>query len=75
MTSNLQAGVHFRDSLEHLHLIDMYFLLHKQLIGCMHKTGIPSKQFETSSRQCVPSCHKSIASVGLISRFIITGSV
>ena len=26
MTSNLQADVHFRDALEHLHLIDMYFV-------------------------------------------------
>ena len=27
MTSNLQADVHFRDALEHLHLIDMHFFL------------------------------------------------
>ena len=51
MTSNLQAGVHFRDALEHLHLIDMHFVLHKQLIGCMHTTGIASKHFETTSSQ------------------------
>ena len=33
MTSNLQAGVHFRDALEHLHLIDMHFVLHRQLMA------------------------------------------
>ena len=27
MASNLQADVHFRDALEHLHLIDMQFVL------------------------------------------------
>ena len=36
----LQAGVHFRDALEHFHLIDMYFDLHKQLIGFMRTTEI-----------------------------------
>ena len=29
ITPNLQADVHFRDDLEHLHLIDMHFVLHK----------------------------------------------
>ena len=74
MTSNLQAGVHFRDALKHLHLIDMHFVLHKQLIGCMHTSMIASKQFQTTSSQSVPSCHKSIVSDGLFSRSIITWS-
>ena len=68
MTSNLQAGVHFKNALEHLHLIDMHFVLHRQLIGCMHTsctTGIASKHFLTTSSQSVPSCHKLIVSVGL----------
>ena len=34
MTSNLQADVHFRDALEHLYLIDMHFVLYKQLADC-----------------------------------------
>ena len=72
MTQNLQAGVHFRDALEHLYIIDMHFVLHKQLIGCMHGTKIASKHFETTSSQY--SCHKSIVSVGLFSRSIITWS-
>ena len=73
MTSNLQAGVHFRDALEHLHLIDMHFVLHKQLNDCMHAIGIASKHFQTLSSQYVPnSCHKSIVSVGLFSKTIIT---
>ena len=53
-TTNLQAGVHFRDALEHLYLIDMLFVLHKQLIGHMHTrftTGIASKHFQTTSSQ------------------------
>ena len=74
MTSNRQSGVHFRDALEHLHLIDMHFVLHKQLIGCMHTTGIASKHFQTTSSQSVPSCHKSIVSVGLFSKSVITWS-
>ena len=49
MTSNLQAGVHFRDALELLHLIDMHLVLHKQLIGCMHTFGIDSKHFQTNN--------------------------
>ena len=68
MKSNLQAAVHFRDALEHLHLIDMHFILHTQLIGCMHTsctTGIASKHFQTTSSKYVPSCNKSIVSVGL----------
>ena len=65
MASNLQAGVHFRDALEHLHLIDMHFVLHEQLIGCMHTTVITNKHFQTSSGQSVPSCHKSLVTVGL----------
>ena len=72
MASNLQAGEHFRDALEHLHLIDMHFVLHTQLFGCMHTTGIASKYFHTTSSQSVPSCRKSIISVGLFSRSIIT---
>ena len=72
MTSNLQADVQFRDTLEHLHLIDMHFVLHKQLTGCIHTTLIASKHFQTTSRQSDPSCHKSIVSVSLFSRSIIT---
>ena len=74
MTSNLKAVVHLKDDLEHLHLIDMHFVLHKQLTGCMHTIVIASKHFQTTSSQSVPSCHKSIVSVSLFSRFIITWS-
>ena len=74
MTSNLQAGVHFRDALEHLHLIDMHFVLHKQLICCMYTTEIVSMHLQTISSQSVPSWLKSIVSVGLFSRSIITWS-
>ena len=74
MTSNLQADVHFRDALEHLHLIDMHFVLHKKLTGCMHTTMIASKHFKTTFSQSVPSCHKSIVPVKLFSRSIITWS-
>ena len=63
MTPYLQADVHFRDAVEHMHLIDMHFVLHKQLTGCMHTTVIASKNFQTTSSQSVPSCHKSIVSV------------
>ena len=72
MTSNLYADVHFRDALEHLYLIDMYFVLHKQLAGGMHTTVIASKHFQTTFNQSVPSCHKSIVPVSLFSRSIIT---
>ena len=74
MASNLQADVHFRDALEHLHHIDIHFVLHKQLTGCMHTTVIASKHFQTTSSQYVPSCHKSIVSVSLFSRSIVTWS-
>ena len=74
MTSNLQAGVHFRDALEHLHLSDMHFVLNKQQNGYIHTTGIASKHFQTTSSQIVPPCHKSIVLVGLFSRFMITWS-
>ena len=67
MTSNLQADVYFRDALEHLHLIDMHFVLHKQLSGCVHTTVIASKHFQTTSSQSVPSCHKSIVSISIFS--------
>ena len=72
--SSLQAGVHFRYGLEHVHLIDMHFVLHKQLIRCMYTTGIASKHFQTTYSQSVPSCHKSLVSVGLFSRSIVTWS-
>ena len=72
MTSNLQADVHFRDALEQLHLINMHYVLHKQLTGCMHTTVIASKHSQTTSSKSVPSCHKSIVSVSLFSRSIIT---
>ena len=71
MTPNLQADVHFRDALEHLYLIDMHFILHKQLTGCMHTPVIASKHFQTISSQYVPSCHMSIVSVSLFSRSIL----
>ena len=74
MTSKLQAGVQFRDALDHVYLIDMHFVLHKQLIGCMYTTGIASKHFQTTSSQTVPSCHKSIVLFGLFYRYIITRS-
>ena len=72
LTSKLKADVHFRDALEHLHVIDMQVVLHKQLTGCMHTTEIASKHFQTISSQSVPSCHNSIVSVSLFSRSIIT---
>ena len=65
MTSDLKAGVHLRDTLEKLQLIDMHFVLHKQLIDCMSIIWITSKHFQTTSGQSVQSCHKSIVSVGL----------
>ena len=74
MTPHLQNDVHFRDALEHLHFIDMHFIWHKQLTGCMHTSAIASKHFKTTSSQSVPSCHKSIVSVSLFSRSIITWS-
>ena len=40
MTSKLQAGVHFGDALEHLRLTDVHFVLHPQLIGYKHASGI-----------------------------------
>ena len=36
MVSHPQAGVHFRDAVEHLHLTDTQFLLHLQLISHKH---------------------------------------
>ena len=63
MTSNLQAGAHFRDALEHLHLTPT---------SCMHTTVIASKHFQTTSSQSIPSCHKSIVSDSLFSKTIIT---
>ena len=75
MTPNLQANVYFKDAQEHLHLIDMHFVLHKQLTGCMHTTVIASKHFnQLLVTQSVPSCHKSIVSVSLYSRSTITWS-
>ena len=74
MTSNLQADVHFRDALEHLHLIGIHFFLHKQLTGCMHTTVVASKHFQITSSQSLPSCNKSIVSVSLFSRSIISMS-
>ena len=74
MISNLQAVVQFRDALEHLHLIDMHFVLHKQLNGCMHTTVIASKHFQKLSSQSAPSCHKSKVSFSLFSNSIITRS-
>ena len=35
MASHPQAGVHFRNAVEHLHLTDMRFILHPLLINCM----------------------------------------
>ena len=39
MTSHQQAGVHFRDAIEHLHLTDTHFLLHPRLINCIYASG------------------------------------
>ena len=74
MTSSLQADVHFRDAVKRLHLSDMNFVLHKKLTRCMHTTVIASKHFQTTYSQSVPSWHKSIVSVSLFSRSIITWS-
>ena len=74
MTPNLQADVHFRDALEHLHLLDMHIVLHKQPTRCMHTNVIASKHFQRTSSQYVPSCHKSVVSVSLFSRSTITWS-
>ena len=35
MASHPQAGVHFRNAVEHWHLTDMCFILHPLLINCM----------------------------------------
>ena len=72
MTSNLQAGVHFRDALEHSRLIDMHFVLHKQLIVFIHTNEIASKHFKTTFTLSLPSCYNSIVLVGLFSRSCIT---
>ena len=39
MTPHPQAGVHFRDAIEHLHLTDTHVLLHPQLINCIYAPG------------------------------------
>ena len=72
MTSNLQIDVHFRDALDQLHLIDMHFVLQKQLTGCIHTAVITSNHFQTASSQYVPSYHKSIVLICLFSIYIIT---
>ena len=63
MASNQRAGMHFRDVLGLLHLIDMHFVLHKHLIAYtqLGELANTSKQFLIFS-QSVPS---SIVSVGL----------
>ena len=37
MASLPQAGVHFRNAVDHLHLTDMRFILHPLLISCMRQ--------------------------------------
>ena len=36
MTSHRLAGVHFRDTSEYFHLTGAHFVLHPQLISCIH---------------------------------------
>ena len=67
MKSILQAGVHFRDALECLHLIGTHFVLRPQLTGYMHTSGIANRHYQTTPSQNVPSYHQSIVSVGLFS--------
>ena len=55
MAPNQQAGVHFRDALERLHLINTHCVLHSQLNSCMHASGKASKHLQTSSSPYVPS--------------------
>ena len=43
MASNLQARVHLRDALEHLHLIEVHFMLHPQLISYIHTSVIANR--------------------------------
>ena len=46
MASRPQSAVHFRDAVEHLHLIDTHFLLHPQLISSIYASGIACKGFK-----------------------------
>ena len=71
MASNLQAGLHLRDALARLHLIETHFVLHPQLISYIHASGIASKCFKTPSSPSVPSC-KPIVLFCIFSRSIIT---
>ena len=71
MAPNLHAGVHLRDALERLHLIETHFVLHPQLISYIHASGIASKCFQTTFSPSVPS-RQPIVSVCLFSRSIIT---
>ena len=71
MASNLQARVHLRDAIEHLHLIEVHFMLHPQLISYIHTSVIASNGFQTTSSPSVPSLHP-IVVVGIFSRGIIT---
>ena len=71
MASNAQVGVHLRDALERLHLIEKHFIFHPQLISYVCASGIAIKSFQTTSSPFVPSCQP-IVSVGIFSRSIIT---
>ena len=64
MAPNLQYGMHLRDDLELLYLIETHFILHPQLISYIHASEISRKCFQTTSSPFVPSCH-SIFSVGI----------
>ena len=55
MAPNIQTGVHFRNALERLHLINTRFVLHSQLISCMHESEKASKHIQTTSIPYVPS--------------------
>ena len=41
--------MHVRETLEHLQLTATYFVLHPQIISCIHTSGIAGKRFQTTS--------------------------
>ena len=59
IASHPKAGVHFRNAVDHLHLIDMRFIL-KSTAHKLHASDIADKRFQP------------IVSVGSVSIFIIT---
>ena len=60
MTLHPLDGVHLRDALEHLLLTDIQFVLHPQLISCIHACGIDGKCFQTTFSPPVPSLSTAI---------------